>query len=527
MPFPRIRIIFSKINGFLKIYRNPQNIVAPQKSRTNTYQKLQIKDNIRYTRQMNIAMIVDEFTYNSFRFECNALPLEPTNWRETFESNNIDIFFCESAFSGVDSIKRPWKGRIYASINFPNENRGILLEILTYCKNNKIPTVFWNKEDPAHYEDRVHDFVKTALLFDHIFTTSSECVERYKREYGHNSVFLLMFATQPRLFNPIEKFERTDEIIFAGSWYRQHTERSEEMEKIIDSIIQSSYPLKIYDRQSNNDDPNHIFPEKYKSCIHPRLPHDSLDIAYKSSKYALNINTVTDSDTMFARRVFELMSSNTLVLSNYSKGMEQLFDTGVVFLDGKSIPDLDLESEKRDKCLYMVLSYHTYQRRFEQILRNVGILYNKAQKNIAIIYQVSNCLEVDKFITHYNRINWPNKHCFIFLNETFPLYEIQDIVTKYNRGKITVHTSHYNNLYKIDTIKYNDYEYYITATYELEYLFIFKALLHYSYLDSHTAIIQTSNINEKYKFTNSKPKNNMLIHTELHNTDDLLIVYNI
>ena len=33
----------------------------------------------------------------------------------------------------------------------------------------------------------------------------------------------------------------------------------------------------------------------------------------------LNINTVTDSDTMFARRVFELMSSNTLVISNYSE----------------------------------------------------------------------------------------------------------------------------------------------------------------------------------------------------------------
>ncbi len=39
---------------------------------------------------------------------------------------------------------------------------------------------------------------------------------------------------------------------------------------------------------------------------------------------------------MFARRVFELMASNTLVVSNYSKGVRLLFGELVIASDAKA-----------------------------------------------------------------------------------------------------------------------------------------------------------------------------------------------
>ncbi len=51
--------------------------------------------------------------------------------------------------------------------------------------------------------------------------------------------------------------------------------------------------------------------------------------AYKGYRYGLNMNSIKGSPTMFARRVFELMACNTVVLSNHSDGIvEQFGDLG-------------------------------------------------------------------------------------------------------------------------------------------------------------------------------------------------------
>lgn len=430
LPFPRIRRFFSRLNGRLRIIKDPKTVTAP--AGAARLHSAAGKGTPKAPRDFNVAMLVDEFTYNSYKYECNALPLEPSDWRRVFENNDIDFFFCESAWSGVDSQKRPWKGKVYASVNFPRENRTVLLEILDHCKRNGIPTVFWNKEDPAHYEDRVHDFVKTALLFDHIFTTDAECVERYKKDYGHKSVHLLMFATQPRLFNPIEKFDRTEEIIFAGSWYAQHPQRCEEMGRILDTIIAGDYPLKIYDRQSGNSDPNHKFPARFLPYVHPALPHDQLEQAYKGSKYALNINTVMESETMFARRVFELMSSNTLVISNHSKGMEKLFGDNVVFTDGTEPLDLLGADEKRAACLDEVLRYHTYANRFLQVLDVVGYSFFDGKPKIAFTYWVQSYEEAEWAAQAFAQHTYRNKEMLVLVARN--CQDLNKIMTKLNAG---------------------------------------------------------------------------------------------
>jgi len=316
-----------------------------------------------------------------------------------------------------------------------------------------------------------------------------------------------MFATQPKLFNPVETHDRTDEIIFAGSWYAQHPARCVEMENVFDTILQSSNLLKIYNRHSENDDPNHMFPDKYLPYIHPRLSHDQLDEAYKGSKYALNFNTVTESDTMFARRIFEVMSSNTLVVSNYSRGVGRLFGDNVVFIDGTTPPDLSDEDAKREYCLYSVLQHHTYKHRFEQILQDIGMAYQEDIPIVTFRYQVDGINSAIEAVRHFYSMDWDNKKCVLVVDESCQIGELQDIVCRFNVGAVTVYSSHYENTYK-SKINVATFGYVINATTGISCDFVRKALAHTCYLDDDIVIIAGS---DKFKFSEAKQGLNMLM----------------
>lgn len=510
-PYPKVRKICSKINSKLGIFHDTNKVITyHEETQKKTQEKISHNKSLKKIADFNVAMVVDEFTFNSFKYEFNPYPVEPGNWRKIFAENDIDIFFCESAWVGLDNKIRPWRGQVYSSINFKKENRGALLEILDYCKKNNIPTVFWNKEDPTHYSDKVHNFVDTAIKFDHIFTTDKGCVERYKNDYGHNSVHLLMFATQPRLFNPIEKYERTEEIIFAGSWYNQHPRRCEEMGSILDSIVESSYPLKIYDRHSETDDPNHFFPERFQSYINPCLSHDKMEIAYKSSKYALNINTVTDSETMFARRVFELMSSNTLVLSNYSKGMEELFGDNVVFVDGEDAIKIENSEQKRINSLYLVLRQHTYKERFKQILQDINIEYVEEKDDITIVYIVEKFADAEIYYKEYLKIEYPYKKCIFYISSKCNERDLRMVVEKYSGNEIAVYSQAYEEKY--DNVLTVDTKYFLLATKTVDARFIERAICHFCYLDRHVGVADKLN---RFSFEDRDSASNIIFHNSM------------
>ncbi|KAE8439014.1 glycosyltransferase [Vreelandella piezotolerans] len=403
--------------------------------------------------QYKVAFIADEFSYNSFKDEFQAIVIEPSNWKQLFAEHKPDIFFCESAWSGVDSKRRPWQGKVYTSINWKNENRTVLLSILDHCRQEGIPTVFWNKEDPTHFTDRVHDFIATAKEFDYVFTTAEECCELYRQEYGVKNVFALPFATNPRLFNPIAAKPRTNKVVFAGSWYANHEERSAVMKRIMDALLESGYELEVYDRYHGSGDPLHEWPEKYKKFIRPGLPHQQMPDVYRSSQLGLNFNTVTNSATMFARRVFELMSSNTLVISNYSKGVDKMFGDLVVFADRdagrlKSLSSQEIE-ELKERSLQLVLEKHTYTNRWQEILTKIGAPWRQDNKGLTFVCRVASDEDASRAIDHYQNhyaSNDDNQLLLLVAESVDPL-QVREFYKKYNRVGITVtcmhHIKHY------------------------------------------------------------------------------------
>lgn len=463
---------------------------------------------VSFASELRVATILDEFSHGSFEGEFQSIPIEPDNWRQLFEEHKPQIFFCESAWSGKDSKRRPWKGKIYSSVNFKSENRAALLEIIAYCNSNKIPTIFWNKEDPAHYKDKIHNFVETAKLFDFVFTTAEECVESYRSDHGCKNVYALPFATQPRLFNPIELTTgRSSEVVFAGSWYNVHKERTQLMGHVLERLLTDGQVLKIYDRHYGGTDPNHHFPEKYQQYLNPPIAHEKLAQVYKSSRYGLNFNTVTTSTTMFARRVFELMSSNTLVLSNYSIGMEKMFGDCVIFLDREPDRLNSLSHEEiddlREKALTLVLSEHTYKQRWEYMLSKAGIPYKKEENATTIICNVADRKDaraaLDFFSVQQTLV--PQTRLLLLLSDTIPHDEVASYYQEYNRFGVTVTTQSLDPRYRMPS--YSPIE---TANFLLVQpdrfppkRWLKKALLHLPYTDHH--LLSYGNISDKYRIT--------------------------
>ncbi|GAB1659546.1 CgeB family protein [Mannheimia haemolytica] len=459
-------------------------------------------------KELKVAIILDEFSFNSFKDEFTPLIITPSNWKMVFAQHKPDLFFCESAWSGTDSINRPWKGKVYASVNFIKENRNELLEILDYCNTHGIPTIFWNKEDPTHYPDRVHDFVKTACLFDFVFTTAQECIEKYKQEYGLENVYALPFATNPAIFNPIDNPEipRTEKIVFAGSWYANHIERSKTMHKLFDSLIGNGYELEFYNRYHNDDDPNHLIPEQYRKYEKPSVPNKETSRIYKSSLFGLNLNTVVDSETMFARRVFELMSSNTLVLSNCSKGMEKMFGNNVLFLDKdpsrlKALTHQEIERIREDN-LNNVLANHTYQKRFESILNTIGIIYDKEQEKITLTIKILNKKQLQEEIRLFQQKFRDDKYRLLaVLTDSISDLDAAELYSELNYQKINILAESYVKRYGNERSKYLETPYFVLtdSLKYLEHTIIEKALLHSSYI-SDNYIALSAHKKQKYIF---------------------------
>ncbi|MGB1742488.1 MAG: glycosyltransferase family protein [Cycloclasticus sp.] len=317
------------------------------------------------TGQKKVACIMDDFTFNCYQPECQLQQLTPSDWQQELEAFQPELLFIESAWRGKDEL---WGNKV-------GHQSEELKGIVRWCHEQQVPTVFWNKEDPVHFET----FLSTAKLFDHIFTTDIDCLHRYKTALGHERVYLLPFACQPALHNPIEVYQRKDAFSFAGAYYVRYPHRTKDLEGFVENLP-GFRPLEIYDRNYGKDNPDYQFPDNYQPYIVGTLPFNEIDKAYKGYRYAINLNSIKQSQSMFARRVFELLASNTLTISNFSRGIRLLFGDLVLATDSgeqvvERLQTLAKTPEDEDKLrlygLRKVMQEHTYQDRMHYILSKV------------------------------------------------------------------------------------------------------------------------------------------------------------
>ena len=349
-------------------------------------------------KSLRVAAIMDDFTFSSYRPECNLLQLSVSHWSKELEAFNPELLFIESAWRGKDE---QWGSKV-------GHTSAEVVGIVEWCRVRKVPTVFWNKEDPVHFET----FLSTAKLFDYVFTTDIDCIHRYKAALGHERVYLLPFACQPEANNPIEKYERKDAFCFAGAYYVRYPERTRDLGNFMTAL--SEYrPVDIYDRNHGKDDPNYQFPPEYKPFIVGNLPFSEIDKAYKGYRYAINLNSIKQSQSMFARRVYELLGCNTITVSNFSRGVRLLFGDLVVTTDSgeeivgrlKSLAGDDIHVRKfRLAGLRKVMSSHTYQDRLAYVVaKTQGKALSKLLPGVVVTAYAKNQEQFDALLSSFSR----------------------------------------------------------------------------------------------------------------------------
>lgn len=309
-----------------------------------------------------MAVICDSMTWHNLRHGYGTILLTPRNWHDAF-SYDIDLFFCEAAWSGAED--NCWRGQIYKDRRVHYENRRTLLKILSHCSSKNIPSVFWAKEDPTYFQNNIYDFTDTAQRFDCILTTAAECVPMYHK-LGHENVHVWPFGFSPSIFYPpkINGF-RQEVAIFAGGWYDNHIQRCKDLSELFDMVLDKGITLKIYDRYREFGYSSRPFPQKYQYFVYDSIPYESLGHVYRDSSYIINVNTVCDSSTMFARRVYEAMACGCIVISNDSVGIRQQFGKNIWYL--KEDFNFSQIENIRQANINMVYKHHTWLRRIEQL----------------------------------------------------------------------------------------------------------------------------------------------------------------
>lgn len=391
----------------------------PQEIATHQQKQQQKKQQQKNLCQLKMACIMDEFTYGSYSPECKTQQLTPENWRQELEAFRPELLFVESAWRGKDAL---WGNKVgHASA----EVQGIV----AWCREKKVPTVFWNKEDPVHFGT----FLNTAQLFDHVFTTDIDCIHRYKAALRHEQVYLLPFACQPASSNPIEAYQRKDAFCFAGAYYARYPERTRDLGNFV-AELPSFRPLEIYDRNFGKDDPNHQFPPEYQSHIVGTLPFDQIDKAYKGYRYAINLNSIKQSQTMFARRLFELLASNTVTVSNFSRGARLLFGDLVITTDsgGEMLRQLnkvasdDQHARKlRLAALRKVMQEHTYGQRLAYVASKVTPQLRQAElPEIAVLAHAANQEELALIIGHARRQRYTRHMLYVVLAKGWAVHSV-------------------------------------------------------------------------------------------------------
>lgn len=353
----------------------------------------------------NIGIIADEFLYNSFKDVAHFKYIERENYKKY--SGSLDVLLIVSAWKGLNL---EWKG-----LGNPNikKHREALYKIIEFYRAQGTKIVFYSKEDPVNY----HIFIDIAKHCDYIFTTAEEKIEDYKRDCKNENVHVLEFGINPRYHNPIgiKNSPKQKEVLFTGSWYEKYPHRHVDTRMLFDGVIDAGRDLKIIDRNYELKLMQYFFPEEYLKYVSPSIEHSYLQKFHKIFNWAINLNTVKESNTMFANRIYELQALGNILLSNYSVGVNNKFPNIFLVNDQKEVKDILNSFSEEDILKHQVLgvrrvmSHETSFHRINNLLQKIGLEYSLQERKVAVVAATKS----EAIMNMFNQQTYPNKELFV------------------------------------------------------------------------------------------------------------------
>ena len=360
-----------------------------------------------------VGVILDEFSAQSFSFEWSTIELTRANWSQELE--DLDFIFIESAWNGNGG---DWKFKL-TSPSGPSQE---ITELLAECRRRSLPTVFWNKEDPPHFQD----FLPLATLCDVVFTSDVRLVPEYRARLGHERVAVLPFAAQPAIHNPARparNFAARD-IAFAGMYFaHKYPERREQMDLLLGAAEAVSgrmeHGLEIFSRFLG-DDERYQFPETLADRVVGSLPYRNLLTAYKHFKVFLNVNSVTDSPSMCARRIFEITAAGTPVVTTPSAATREFFPVSEVPQPANQeeaentlrafVRSRELRDHTVHKAQRRIWDQHTYTHRAMNVMDSLGLPHNDPlQASVSAVVSTNRPQHLSEVIDTHTRQIYANR----------------------------------------------------------------------------------------------------------------------
>lgn len=271
----------------------------------------------RSLEHIRLGIVADEFTTQTLGHRVQLVPISRHDPIAAVDQS-LDAVFIESAWEGNG-------GEWFHGVGYYDDEQFAALKLLLHnAARSGIPTIFWNKEDPVHYSR----FIPTAVNFDHVFTTDASLLGDYLAAGGSSveTVSALPFYAEPTLHNPVQSpgGMGSPSAMYAGTYYGQrYAARSKELAALLRQAV--PHGLTIYDRQYGKLDTPYRFPPEFTSLVSGSLPYNKVLDAYRSHMVSLNVNSVTNSPTMFSRRVVEAAASGGVVLSGPGRGVDETF----------------------------------------------------------------------------------------------------------------------------------------------------------------------------------------------------------
>lgn len=409
-----------------------------------------------------VGVIGDVYMYNFYKDVFTTVNyLSPSNYQEVLDQG-LDIIIYTTCWKGINNEE--WRG-----VKFREIPKNALDNILSQSKEKNIKTVFQTIEDPSNFEY----FLPLAEKFEYVFTTDIDCIDRYKNVLKHDRVFYGEYGVNPQFNNPIgSRRNIRNAAFFAGSYPMRYAERCKDMEIIFDSILESDGKLLIADRNFDSNSEELNYPVKYQSSVLPPIQHSLLQKVHKLFRYNLNFNSIKQSPTMCAMRVYELQAQGNGLISNYANSVYNKFP-GIRIIPFKQNMSFDFSNdtsweEYRNKTnnIREVLNTKTSYQVVAKLLKNIGLSSEvKKNKTVAVI-----CFEkTESIMRSFERqsyqekiiieeselINWnylENQHdigyfCWFSDESEYEKYYINDLLNafKYTNSSFITKDAYFNN----------------------------------------------------------------------------------
>ena len=284
-------------------------------------------------KSIKVAIISDGLTSLALNESiAKIFQIRKGNWLQLLKIFKPNLILVESAWSGY---KDKWRYKIANYSDYPERNNIELRKLLELADKYNIPAVFWNKEDGAHF----NRFIDSASLFKYVLTVDSNCVERYQTILGKNvKIGVLPFAVQPKFHYPTNLPPRYNESLFVGS-YSHHIHNARQQWQDMVFTAASPYGLTIVDRNSDRKSDVYRYPDLPNMTIKPAVPYDQTGELFRQYSHCLNVNTVTNSPSMFSRRLIEIMACGRLAVTNPSLAISTRFEGMCEVIDNKEQAD--------------------------------------------------------------------------------------------------------------------------------------------------------------------------------------------